>query len=191
MWRTMWILPVALALVCSCRSDNAPSASGVQADNMIQAKAALKVTSTAFKDGGMIPKQYSCDSTGMSPPLSWSGAPVGTKSFALIVDDPDAPVGTYIHWVVWNIPANAKGIAENAPNAATMPAGSVQGVNSAKKIGWVPPCPPSGTHRYYFKLYALDTKLKLPASTDKQGLLKAMKGHVLAEGQIMGRYERS
>ena len=146
----------------------------------------LTLTSTAFVDGKNIPDQYSCWGEGNSPPLEWSGAPNGTNSFALIMDDPDAPSGTYTHWVIYNIPSSSTGLAEAIAPDAQLADGSVQGTNSSRRTGFTSPCPPSGTHRYYFKLHALDTVLDLPSGASKDQLLKAMQGHVLAQGQLMG-----
>ena len=153
-------------------------------------KAEIKVTSKAFQDGGMIPKEYTCDGANMSPPLAWTGVPEKTKSFALIADDPDAPGKTWVHWVAFNIPANVKELTDNIPAQETISTGGQQGTNDFKKIGYGGPCPPSGAHRYYFHLYALDTELTLDSSATKDQLLKAMEGHVLAEGQLMSKYQR-
>ena len=153
-------------------------------------KMAIVVTSSAFKEGGMIPPKYTCDGDNISPPLQWQQVPQGVKSFALISDDPDAPVGIWVHWVMWNIPAEANGLPENVPAGKDLPNGSKQGVNSSRKQGYSGPCPPSGTHRYYFKVYAIDTMLNLPADSTKQDLLDAMEGHILAEGSLMGKYRR-
>ena len=150
----------------------------------------MKITSTAFSEGDMIPRQYSCDGEDISPPLSWTGAPEGTKSFALIADDPDAPVGTWVHWVMYNIPESVTELPENVPPAEQLQNSSVHGINDFRKIGYGGPCPPGGTHRYYFKFYALDTLLDLDAGASKKELLRAMKDHVLAEGQLMGTYSR-
>ena len=150
----------------------------------------IAVTSPAFKEGGMIPSKYTCDGANISPPLKWEGAPEGTKSIALISDDPDAPVGTWVHWVMWNIPADAKELVENVPPDPDLPNGSRQGITDFRRPGYGGPCPPSGTHRYYFKIYALDTKLDLAGRSTKADLLKAMQGHILAEGQLMGKYKR-
>ena len=122
----------------------------------------------------------------MSPPLAWSGAPAETKSFALIVDDPDAPSGTYVHWVMYNIPSSSTGLAEAVAPDAQLSDGSMQGTNSSRRTGFTSPCPPSGTHRYYFKLHALDAVLDLASGASKDQLLKAMQGHVLAQGELMG-----
>lgn len=150
----------------------------------------IRLTSTAFTDGGTIPQKYTCDGADVSPPLAWDNVPEGTKSFALICDDPDAPMGTWVHWVLFNLPADTRNLPEAVPPDKELPSGARQGTNDFRKIGYGGPCPPSGTHRYYFKLYALDTLLELPAGISKAQLLKAMEGHVLAEGQLMGRYSR-
>lgn len=151
---------------------------------------ALEIKSGAFVDGKAIPAKYTCDGHDISPQLSWSGEPSGTKSYALISDDPDAPMGTWVHWVAWNIPAASTGFAENIAKNASLPDGTRQGISDFKRPGYGGPCPPSGTHRYFFKLYALDTLLELPASSTKRELEAAMKGHVLAQAQLMGTYAR-
>lgn len=150
----------------------------------------LKVTSSAFKEGEMIPKKYTCDDRNVSPPLAWSEAPSGTKSLALICDDPDAPAGTWVHWVLFNVPASTRELPENVAPEKTLAVGERQGRNSWGKIGYGGPCPPSGTHRYYFKIQALDISLALEAGATKEDLEKAMRGHILAQGQLMGRYKR-
>ncbi len=150
----------------------------------------LQVRSPAFKEGGMIPPKFTCVGANVSPPLGWEKAPEGTKSFVLIVDDPDAPKGTFTHWLVYDIPHSVTRIPENVPAGNEILQGGKQGINSASRIGYHGPCPPSGTHRYYFKLYALDTFLNLKPGVDKEELLKAMEGHVLAEGELMGLYKK-
>ena len=150
----------------------------------------MKLTSTAFEEGGMIPAEYTCDGQNISPPLAWSGVPDGAKTLALIADDPDAPRGTWVHWVVYQIPPTEKGLPENVPARPTLDNGARQGTNDFKKTAYGGPCPPSGTHRYFFKLYALDADLNLPPGATKDQLLKAMDTHTLAEGQLMGRYKR-
>ncbi len=152
---------------------------------------ALELKSSAFSNEGTIPSKYTCDGTDVSPPLEWRGPPEGTKSFALIVDDPDAPMGTWVHWVIWNIPAGRTSLKENQSKSADLSDGIKQGISDFRRPGYGGPCPPSGTHRYYFKLYALDTVLDLPHSTDKNALEQAMKGHVLAQARYMGTYSRS
>ncbi len=151
-------------------------------------KMAIIITSSSFKEGEMIPSKYTCDGLDISPPLKWEQVPQGTKSFAIIMDDPDAPMGTWVHWVVWNIPAETNSLA--AGEGTPLPDGSKQGVTSAGTNGYHGPCPPGGAHRYYFKIYALDTMLNLPESSKKQDLLDAVKGHILAQGSLMGKYKR-
>jgi Raf kinase inhibitor-like YbhB/YbcL family protein len=150
----------------------------------------MEIKSSAFKEGMSIPSKYTCDNLDISPPLEWSKVPVGTKSFALIGDDPDAPSGTWVHWVLFNIPANDRELPENEPKTDTLKNGSQQGKNDFGKIGYGGPCPPSGTHRYHFKIYALDIELDAKQGITKKELLKAMEGHELEEGQLMGRYKR-
>jgi Raf kinase inhibitor-like YbhB/YbcL family protein len=151
----------------------------------------IKIKSPAFVPGGKIPAKYTCDGMDISPPLTWTSGPEGTKTFALICDDPDAPMGTWVHWVLFNLPADITEFRENVPPEREFENGAKQGINDFRKIGYGGPCPPSGVHRYFFKLYALDTEIYLEAGATKAKLLKAMEGHVLAEGQLMGRYERS
>ncbi|NOZ93447.1 MAG: YbhB/YbcL family Raf kinase inhibitor-like protein [Acidobacteria bacterium] len=145
----------------------------------------FRISSPAFGEGQPIPADYTADGSDVNPPLEIRGVPAGARSLALIMDDPDAPRGTWVHWVVWNIPADTAMIP-----ADSVPVGAVQGRNSWGRTAYGGPAPPSGTHRYFFKLYALDTTLDLPPSTDKAGLLAAMKGHVLGEAQLMGTYSR-
>ncbi len=145
----------------------------------------MTVESPAFSEGRAIPARYTADGADISPPLVIQGVPEGTQSLALIMDDPDAPMGTWVHWVAWNLPAGTREIPEGS-----LPDGAAEGRNSWGRTGYGGPAPPSGTHRYYFKIYALDTKLDLPPATDKARLLSAMKGHVLAEAVLMGRYSR-
>ena len=150
----------------------------------------MELKSSAFEAGGIIPEKYTCDGPDVSPPLSWSDVPGGAKSLALIADDPDAPMGTWVHWVAWNIPPNARALEEDVPKRDTLPNGMQQGTTDFRSIGYGGPCPPSGTHRYFFKLYALDTTLNLPPSTAKKDLEKAMQGHILKQAELMGKYAR-
>ncbi len=150
----------------------------------------IAISSTAFKEGEIIPKKYTCDGENVSPPLEWSGIPKGTKSLALIADDPDAPHGTWVHWVLFNIPSDVNGLPENIPPRSTLKNGARQGMNDSRKLGYDGPCPPGGTHRYFFKLYALGIDLSLESGATKSQLLKAMEGHVLGEGRLMGKYKR-
>ena len=150
----------------------------------------MVITSTAFEEDGTIPVIYSCDGADISPELNWTGVPEGTQSFALILDDPDAPGGTFTHWVIFNIPADATGLEENVPKTATLASGAIQGRNSFGMIGYGGPCPPLGqSHRYFFTVYALDTALDLASGASKAQLLAAIEGHILAEAEIMGNFQ--
>ncbi|MFQ5851615.1 MAG: YbhB/YbcL family Raf kinase inhibitor-like protein [Candidatus Binatia bacterium] len=152
---------------------------------------AMEIKSAAFPNGGDIPRKYTCDGTDVSPPLRWENPPPGTKGFALIADDPDAPVGTWVHWVVYDLPVETKELAEGVSTAEILPSGAKQGTNDFRKVGYGGPCPPPGpAHRYFFKLYALDIQTNLKPRSTKQQLLDAIKGHILAEAQLMGRYKR-
>lgn len=151
----------------------------------------LQLTSSAFQPEGNIPRQFTCEGNDVSPDLTWKNAPSGTKSFALIVHDPDAPrPGGFTHWVVYNIPANVTQIAQGTPSGDTLPGGGIQGKNDSGQNGYMGPCPPSGTHRYYFYLYALDTELSLKPGASKDDVEKAIKGHVLQKAELMGRYKK-
>jgi Raf kinase inhibitor-like YbhB/YbcL family protein len=152
--------------------------------------ASFELTSPAFAPEEAIPQQYSCDGEDISPPLEWTDPPEGTQSFALIVDDPDAPAGIWVHWVLYNLPGEARGLAEGVPPDAELPDGSRHGENSWGRTDYGGPCPPSGTHRYFFKLYALDTVLDLDAGASKETLLETMEGHILAQAETMGVYSR-
>jgi Raf kinase inhibitor-like YbhB/YbcL family protein len=145
----------------------------------------LSIASTAFSHQGMIPPKHTCDGADVNPPLSLGNVPEKSVSLALIVDDPDAPMGTWVHWVVWNIGSGTKEIPENS-----VPRGALQGTNDFRKQGYGGPCPPSGTHRYFFKLYALDASLPLKAGATKAELERAMKGHVIAQAELVGLYRR-
>lgn len=145
----------------------------------------MKISSTAFRHNQNIPSKYTCDGDKISPPLSISEVPATAKSLVLIVEDPDAPGGDFTHWLVWNIDPKIREIAEGKE-----PAGSFAGTTDFGKVGYGGPCPPSGSHRYFFKIYALDTNLELPASTEKQELLKAISGHIRDQGELIGLYSR-
>jgi hypothetical protein len=152
---------------------------------------ALQLKSPDFSSGGAIPKQFTCDGADISPSLAWSDPPEATQSFALIADDPDAPAGTWVHWVLFDLPANARTLAQNVPKQEQLSDGSRQGRNSFGKIGYGGPCPPPGKpHRYFFKLYALDSKLNLKSGATKKDVERAMQGHILSQGEWMGRYGR-
>lgn len=151
----------------------------------------LSVTSTSFEQGGKIPSRYTCDGANVSPPLRWKGAPEDTSSFVLITDDPDAPMGTWVHWIVYNIPGTLSELPEAVAKKAMLNNGSKQGRTSFGDIGYGGPCPPSGSHRYFFKIYALDTELTLdPQKATKNTVLNAIEDHVIAYGELMGTYKR-
>jgi Raf kinase inhibitor-like YbhB/YbcL family protein len=143
----------------------------------------LKVKSPAFEHGKLIPKKYSCDGQDINPPLTIEGIPKEARTLVLALDDPDAPSGTFDHWIVWNIPASTTKIPENSVPGK-------EGFNSARQTGYMGPCPPSGTHRYFFKVYALDIELNLGLGSKKKDAEKVMQGHVLAKGELMGTYTR-
>jgi len=175
-------------LVLSC------AAAGCGADNPTEGKGkdmVIKVTTPAFAEGQPIPVKHTGGGADVSPALKWSGIPQGAKSIAIICDDPDAPMGTWVHWVAWNIPADAAELAEGVAKKEELPNGIRQGMNGWPRLGYNGPMPPPGkAHRYYFKIYALDVKLDLKPKATKEKLLEAMKGHVLAEGQLMGTHKR-
>ena len=148
----------------------------------------MKITSSAFNNGAAIPSIYSCKGDDISPPLHWEGEPEGTVSFALICDDPDAPMGTGVHCVYYNIPSSIHDLPQAFETGREPSAGGVQGMTSFRRTGYGGPCPPSGTHRYFFKIYALDSTVNLKKNTGKTELVKAMKEHILAEAELMGTF---
>jgi Raf kinase inhibitor-like YbhB/YbcL family protein len=165
------------------------------------ARRTIALRSPAFDEGGAIPKAFTCDGSDRSPPLEWSGVPESARSLVLICDDPDAPLGTWSHWVVFNLAPQVSGLKEGVPAeetiAAAVPQGgddklpqARQGTNDFGKVGYGGPCPPGGTHRYYFRLYALDIQLDLGSSATRSQVLRAIEGHILAEGRLMGKYKR-
>lgn len=173
----LWISAILLALVVPCLT--------MAERKGIYSMDSLTISSPVFKHGEPIPARYTCDGQDVSPPLAISNIPASTQGLALIVDDPDAPSGMWVHWVAWNIPPRTVEIPENS-----LPPGSSQGWNDWKNNSYGGPCPPSGTHRYYFRLYALDTALQLAPSTSKTVLERAMHGHILAKAELMGTYQR-
>ena len=152
----------------------------------------LSLKSDAFVNGQSIPAKYTCIGKNISPALTWNDPPAGTQSFALIMDDPDAPAGTWVHWVLYNIPADSRGLPEDLPvkGKNVDPTAIYFGTNSSNNIRYDGPCPPSGTHRYYFKLYALDTLISLLPGATKDELLKQMQGHILAQGELVGTFSK-
>ncbi|MEJ2154500.1 MAG: YbhB/YbcL family Raf kinase inhibitor-like protein [Desulfobacteraceae bacterium] len=154
----------------------------------------LTITSTAFEDGGPMAAKYTCEGSDTSPPLQWGGIPEGTRSLALIVDDPDAPDPaapkmTYVHWVLYNLPPDSQGLPEGT-RTDSLPAGTLEGLNDWQRTGYGGPCPPIGRHRYFHKLYALDAVLDDLGRPTKDQLLKAMEGHVIAQTQVVGTYQK-
>ena len=194
-------IPILLCLGClilavgGCGSASSPTSTPVptapttQPDEKERATA-FGLTSPAFGAGESIPSRYTCDGNDISPPLQWTDPPVGAQGFAIIADDPDASGGTWVHWVLYNIPADKRDLPEAVPPNAELTDGSFNGQNSWTRLGYGGPCPPGGTHRYFFKLYALDTVLELNSGEDKAGLLAAMEGHILAQTELMGTYSK-
>src|SRR5256885_6036691 len=198
--RTSFAVLTLAALACArgskSKSDTAIAGVAVTStDSAGSYPMTLKVTSSAFQQGGSIPSQYTCEGKNSSPPLAWSGLPNNTKSVAMIVDDPDAPdpakpQRVYVHWVVYNIPTQTTSLVESASKSG-MPAGAVQGKNDWGKPEYGGPCPPIGRHRYFFKLYALDTTITGLKDVTKADLEKAMKGHIVDSGELMGTYQKA
>lgn len=187
----VWIL-ILLVGVLGAGCAHKPATATLPAPNVQPSEGgeAMQLLSDAFKHGDPIPRPYTCDGADQSVPLKWTDPPADTQSFALIMDDPDAPMGTWVHWVLYAIPATTRALPAGISNAATLPDGSRHGKNSWGKSGYGGPCPPRGTHRYFFKLYALDTVLDLAPGATKEQLLKAMEGHILAQAELMGTYKR-
>ncbi len=175
-----------LAVVSGCiageKKDN------IKEENDMQT---ISISAEAFSNGGNIPDEYTCKGQDVSPALSWKGIPAGTKSWALIMDDPDALGRAFVHWMLFNIPAGTQQLPKGVPENETLGDGSRQGMTDSGTPGYGGPCPPPGKpHRYYFRIYALDTKLDLPARATRNQLENAMKGHILASGELMGKYRR-
>lgn len=154
-------------------------------------KTAMQLTSVAFQEGEPIPVKYTCDGHNVSPPLKWNGVPQDAKSLVLIADDPDAPAGTWTHWVLFDLPPSTTDLPEDMPKSQFVPGGAKQGLNDFKRLGYGRPCPPQGKpHRYFFKLYALDASVELKPGASKKDVERAMEKHILAQGQLMGTYKR-
>jgi Raf kinase inhibitor-like YbhB/YbcL family protein len=168
----------------------APTTPPSTKDVMAEEPTPFTLTSPEFVHEEAIPVKFSCDGEDISPPLQWIGSPEGTQSFALIMDDPDAPGGTWVHWVLYNIPPETRALTENILAEPTLADGSMHGENSRGRTDYGGPCPPGGTHRYFFKLYALDILLEASPDIDASDLLNLMEGHILAETQLMGVYSR-
>ena len=181
LWLTLLGLTALLLVACGPEAPGAPK----------EGEMVLSISSTAFQEGESIPAQYSCQGQDISPPLAWGEPPAGTKSLALIVNDPDAPVGVFTHWVLFNLPAGSRELPEAVPAEPQLANGALQGKNDFGKIGYAGPCPPPGSpHRYRFTLYALDNALDLKSGATKKQVIEAMSGHVLAQGQFTDTYQR-
>ncbi|AFY46507.1 Raf kinase inhibitor-like protein, YbhB/YbcL family [Nostoc sp. PCC 7524] len=150
----------------------------------------MRLLSNSFSADGMIPLKFSCEGEGISPSLKWEDAPIETQSFALIVDDPDAPNRTFVHWVLYDLPRQTNNLPEAIPNTPTVDGSGIQGKNDGEQFGYFPPCPPKGIHRYFFKLYALDGTLGLDFGATKEEVEAAMSGHILAKAELIGRYQK-
>src|SRR5881398_2164296 len=189
---TSAILAVALATLALLGCAKAPQPAATQPAIQKENKMEFKLTSTSFKEGQPIPRQHTCDGVNVSPALEWSSAPPTAKTFAIICDDPDAPSGTWVHWVLYNLPASTSELPENVAKVESLDLGGArQGRNDFRRPGYAGPCPPPGpAHRYFFKLYALDAPLKLMAGAQKRDVEAAMQGHVLGTAQLMGTYAR-
>jgi Raf kinase inhibitor-like YbhB/YbcL family protein len=195
MRRTMIMLLVATPWLASCSRDNSSDSILAEPKSRQGQGVTIRLESAAFEEGGTIPKVNTCDGTGTSPPLEWSGVPETARSLSLIVEDPDAPGGTFTHWVLFDLPPDLKGLSEGIPPEGEVkltPGGATarQGKNDFGKLGYGGPCPPGGIHRYNFLLYALDAGPDLKPGATREELLRVLQGHILAEGRLMGRYTR-
>lgn len=181
-------IALMMMFAMACAKQPAATTANSPGTQTTQAAPNMKLVSSAFNEGQAISRQYTCDGINISPPLEWTGIPKSAKTLAIIADDPDAPAGTWVHWVIYNLPADTMGVIENLPPTEEIKGGGLQGKNDFEKTGYGGPCPPSGTHRYFFKIYALDIELPLKAGATKADVEKAMPGHVLAQAQLMGTY---
>ena len=184
----VFLIIALLVLFSGCISNQPEQKTQTKEETTIQQ---ISISSDAFNDSTSIPVEHTCDGEDRSPPLSWNTVPAGTQSIALIVDDPDAPGKTWVHWVIYNLPANTTGLPGAVPKNKTLDDGSLQGKNDFGRIGYNGPCPPPGKpHRYFFRVYALDTALSLKSGATKSQLESAMSGHILAQGEMVGKYGR-
>lgn len=172
--------------VCYCLNSQSNPNSYVYKEEFME----IIITSPAFEKGKLIPQKYSCDGKDISPPLKWSSIPEETKSLVLICDDPDAPMGTWVHWVVYDIPKERRAFTEDISEQALEKMGAKQGLNDFKKTNYGGPCPPGGTHRYFFKIYALDTVLNEKPGLTKKEILQRIEKHIIAQGHLMGKYQK-
>ena len=184
--RMVWLAVLALGALAACTlAEATPSAPRLAPSKEVPMSSALTLSSPAFAYGETIPRRYTCDGEDLSPPLAWQNAPEGTQAWALIMDDPDAPMGTWVHWVLYDLPAETTTLPEGVRQAG------IAGRNSWDRLGYGGPCPPPGKpHRYFFRLYALDAPLGLPPGATKAQVARAMQGHILAQAEWMGRYGR-
>ena len=184
----VFLIIALLALFSGCISDQPKQETQIDEETIINQ---ISISSDAFNNGTSIPVEHTCDGEDRSPALSWDAVPAGAQSIALIVDDPDAPGKTWVHWVIYNIPTSSTGLPAAVPKNKTLYDGSLQGTNDFGRIGYNGPCPPPGNpHRYFFKVYALDTTLDLKSGATKSQLEAAMSGHILAQGEMVGKYGR-
>jgi len=184
----VFLIIALLVLFSGCISDQPEQEIQIEEESIMEQ---ISISPDAFKAGSSLPIEYTCDGEDRSPALSWNTVPAGTQSIALIVDDPDAPGKTWVHWVIYNIPANTTVLPLGVPKNKTLDDGSLQGKNDFGRIGYNGPCPPPGkAHRYFFKVYALDTTLSLKSGATKSQLETAMSGHILAQGEMIGKYGR-
>ena len=182
-----------LGMICAAAAilSGCPETSDTVVDTQSKGDSPMKLTSSAFENNAPIPRKYTGEGADCSPPLTWTNAPDGTKSFALICDDPDAPGGMWVHWVLFNLPADTTSLSENVPTDPALDNGAVQGTTDFGRAGYGGPMPPPGkAHHYYFKLYALDAELTLASDATKSDVVAAMKDHILAQAQLMGTYQR-
>ena len=184
------ILILASILPFGCAQKNPPATAKNLTQFKIKKVATFTLESPAYNNNKVLPSRFACGSEGVSPPLTLEDLPKNAKTVAFILEDPDAPRGTYTHWIMWNWPVSETEIPDALPAQPKVDGGAIQGTGSSGKVGYNPPCPPSGTHRYYLKAYALDSTLNLPSSSNKQALLAAMQGHIIGQGMLMGTYHK-
>jgi Raf kinase inhibitor-like YbhB/YbcL family protein len=179
-----WVGAVGLAIAGCAPKPN------LQTLNNVPPGQRMRLDSAAFAANAPIPARYTCDGENVSPPLGWDAPPASTRSLALIVEDPDAPTGAFAHWLIFNLPPDLRQLPEKVPPLPTLPGGATQGRNDFGRLGYSGPCPPDGTHHYFFRLYALDARMGLPPETGKNQLLQAMTGHILGGAELVGVYSR-
>jgi Raf kinase inhibitor-like YbhB/YbcL family protein len=190
-YRLILLMLAGLLSLVACSGTATPPVLATDEDLPTQeVEMSFELSTPAFQPGAPIPKEYTCRGRGVSPELNWGDPPAGTQSFALIMDDPDAPSGTFVHWVIFNIPGSSRALPAALPKQEKLADGATQGLMSARDHGYYGPCPPSGTHHYFFKLYALDALLELTSQAGAEDLTKAMQGHILAQTELVGIFTR-